>query len=400
MFHVKETDFLLRQNRLDPYIQFRIYASKEEVKCTRKYQKLPEALGMALLFMIVCIIIGNLVADFNFLKSLSNNLYIFPDNQKTKITKKSRKKKFLDLKQKPTLNEKENQNFSITPETTPNDQPATPNTDETKEVASKNNVEIIQSPDNFKQEALELENYCQINRGEPQMETDLKLNINALGKEKSYEEIDETKTKNPDESPTSINSNLKIFEANCSLTDFMKPGQTKSNEIAEEKEKNITKTLKFDSQKSSLTYRKQRNPYLFEYIRYLIIMFFGLKKSPKQEIVNKSVEAIRKDINIVNIITKIHEFDKLKSLLLNEDQLRLFHYLSKPLITLNEIYSLFPVEEVRQNHIKMSKFASLKNKKEKNQIGQSYLRVKEAMHENKINRKLVELWDERVCLFV
>ena len=412
MFHVKETDFLLRQNRLDPYIQFRIYASKEEVKCTRKYQKLPEALGslagMALLFMIVCMIIGNVVADFDFLKSLSNNLYVFPEfnNQKTK---KSKTKIFLDFKQKPTFNLKENQDFPTPPETaSPNDQSTTPKTDETKEIASYNNVEIIQSPDNFKKEPLELENYCQINRGELQMETDFKVNIKALSKEKSCEEIEETKTKNPDESPTSINSNLKISEAMCSLTDFIKPGQTKSNEIAEEKGKNTTETLKFDSiidlQKTekSIPEEPQKNKLKIsfcEYIRYLIIMFFGLKKSPKQEIINKSVKTIRNDINIVNILTKIHEFDILKSLLLNEDQLRLFHYLSKPLITLNEIYFLFPAEGVGKNHIKMSKFARLKNKKERNQIEQSYLRVKEVMNENKIDRKLLELCDERFCLF-
>lgn len=414
MFQTKETDFLLRQNRLDPYIQFLVHASKEEVKCTRKYQKLPEALGslagMALFFTIICMIIGNLIADFTFLKSLSNKLYVFPefDNQKTKINEKSKKKKLLDLKQKPTLDVKENENLS--PETTPqNDQPATLKTNDTKEIVSNNNDERIRSPVNFKQEPLELENFCQISPGEPHLEADFKINIKALSKEKSYEEIDETKTKNPEESPNSINSNLKAMG---SLTDFIKQGQAKSNDITEEKEKNTAETLKYDSSKAILDLQKAENLLFvepkknnmklsfYEYLRYLIIMFFGVKKSPKQEIINKSVKAIRKDINIVNILTKLHEFDKLKSLLLNEDQLRLFHYLSKPLITLNEIYSLFPEEGDTQNHTKMSKFANLKNKKERNQIGQSYLRVKEAIDENKINQKLIELCDERVFLFV
>ena len=45
MFQSKESDFLLRSSALDPYAQMMFFASKEEVKCTRKYQKLPEILG-------------------------------------------------------------------------------------------------------------------------------------------------------------------------------------------------------------------------------------------------------------------------------------------------------------------------------------------------------------------
>ena len=41
-------------------------------------------------------------------------------------------------------------------------------------------------------------------------------------------------------------------------------------------------------------------------------------------------------MDIVNIITKLRDLEKLKILLLNEDQLLLFNYLSKPLISIGK----------------------------------------------------------------
>ena len=96
MFNSKEFDFATRHSVLDPLAQFLIYAAKEELICTRRYQKLPEILGslvgmmqLIMLFLYFgpyCIIYITTLEDF------LNSLYIFPENPKndikTKITNK------------------------------------------------------------------------------------------------------------------------------------------------------------------------------------------------------------------------------------------------------------------------------------------------------------------------
>ena len=88
MFQSKENDFLTRSNPLDPYAQIMFFASKEEVKCSRKYQKLPEILGsltgMTHLIMFFCMLISNLATYLSTLETLSNHLYVFPAKKKNK----------------------------------------------------------------------------------------------------------------------------------------------------------------------------------------------------------------------------------------------------------------------------------------------------------------------------
>ena len=50
---------------------------------------------------------------------------------------------------------------------------------------------------------------------------------------------------------------------------------------------------------------------------------------------NYSLDKLKKTMDIVYIIKKLNEVDKLKNLLLNEDQMNLFEYTFKPTIRLN-----------------------------------------------------------------
>lgn len=76
-----------------------------------------------------------------------------------------------------------------------------------------------------------------------------------------------------------------------------------------------------------------------EYLKYLIKTLFRLKKSDKEILIQKSIEIYKDELDIANILKKLHEIDNLKMLLLNEDQQVLFNYLTKPIIPLKDIVS-------------------------------------------------------------
>ena len=89
-----------------------------------------------------------------------------------------------------------------------------------------------------------------------------------------------------------------------------------------------------------------------EYLIYLLKTLFHLKKTTKQKLIYKAEQAFSRDLDIVNLIRKIHDFDKLRLMLLNPEQLTLFNNISKPLIE----------SETRNNtttQLKMSKFSPL-----------------------------------------
>ena len=121
-----------------------------------------------------------------------------------------------------------------------------------------------------------------------------------------------------------------------------------------------------------------------EYLRYFITIILGLRRTPKQQIIKKAEESFRKDIDVANIIKKLHDIETLKIILLNNDQLCLFNYLSKPLINFDENYSASTDEENLRTNLKKTK-----------QIGQAYMRVH--FVKNQMNNRLIELFDQKVC---
>ncbi len=124
-------------------------------------------------------------------------------------------------------------------------------------------------------------------------------------------------------------------------------------------------------------------------------MFFFLKKTPKQELISKAEKTYKKDLDIVNIVTKLHDLEKLKILLLDENQLVLFNYLSKPTIDLtNE--NIFNYDNLRNSERKIgSLFSSKENLG--NLVEKSYKTIWKNQNLNTIDKKLIDLFDERMC---
>ena len=362
MFHSKETDFLSRTTLIDPYAQFLFFASKEEVRCTRRYQKLPEILGsltgIAHLIMFICMLVSNTGTYISTLETISNQLYVFPDLKQKKIIENDRAQK-----QKMQFSNKKRLLGMIMekPIFSPH-------------VISLNTKDDIQSSRimNFASD-IQIEKKSITILPKPSLKSNF---FNELQSQKSSEkkcfgekgdnEIDSTKRLEPAKSKFGLKFTKKNGGDNINI-----PSETKKNRLQ----------LSF-----------------FGYLEYIFRTILCLKKLPEHLIISKAENAFRKDLDIVNIISKLHDFEKLKILLLNEDQLFLFNYLSKPLITFNDSELAINEENLDQSHMKMSKLMGYRrSSKNMSEVAESYNRVQEAKNSDKINKKLIELFDQKVC---
>ena len=74
---------------------------------------------------------------------------------------------------------------------------------------------------------------------------------------------------------------------------------------------------------------------LLEYIKCKIGIFFKLQGN-KYKLVKKAEQVLVKELDFIRLLQKLHEIEKLKLLLLNEDQLVLFDSISKPVLDIDD----------------------------------------------------------------
>ena len=99
---------------------------------------------------------------------------------------------------------------------------------------------------------------------------------------------------------------------------------------------------------------------LLEYIKCKIAIFFKIKGN-KYKLLKKAEQVLVKELDIIRLLQKLHEIEKLKLLLLNEDQLVLFNSISKPFFEIDD--DRF---DANSHAFVMTKL--IKNYKEKNDI--------------------------------
>lgn len=122
----------------------------------------------------------------------------------------------------------------------------------------------------------------------------------------------------------------------------------------------------------------------FDFIFY----YLGICKTPEREqkkiILRKGMEIIRDNLNVEHIIKKFYEIEKLKVLLLDEKQLKLFDSLPKPELEVNGMEIITKVlkrkmTEENENH-------KFRNSKSTKKIGAKPFLISETR--NKLNRPL------------
>ncbi|KAL4427196.1 hypothetical protein ABPG74_013400 [Tetrahymena malaccensis] len=144
----------------------------------------------------------------------------------------------------------------------------------------------------------------------------------------------------------------------------------------------------------------------FDYVRYYLWPFGSFAKKKKQ--IDYSVEKIYQHLDIIYIVKKLLEFEKVKQVLLNEDQRKLIQFFPKPLIDVEEIESeKIQEKKIRQSQKQMQK---VKQKKKINllhdlQIDENQ-RAQEAFQSlqniirqqnlTEVDKKIIEMLDDSI----
>lgn len=150
-----------------------------------------------------------------------------------------------------------------------------------------------------------------------------------------------------------------------------------SNKIS--KFSNLPQSFDLGNKEISLSY--------LEYLWYLIAVLIHKTKTKKQQLIKKAEDQFNSEMDIVNILTGVHEIEKLKVIVLDSDQLVLFNHLTKPLIYINQ------TDFENSAQLKMNKMRMLRKNEGKNHFfHDSYNKVANA--NSLINNRIIEFIEE------
>lgn len=99
-----------------------------------------------------------------------------------------------------------------------------------------------------------------------------------------------------------------------------------------------------------------------------------------------------RDMDTMNLIKKIHDLQKLKMLVLNEDQLVLFNFLSKPIIVPSNNNLLDQSQESNRKITHLMRKQTISD----NLFEESYKRVLKNEENSDLNRNLIHLLDDEI----
>ena len=190
------------------------------------------------------------------------------------------------------------------------------------------------------------------------------------------------------------NPKPKVLEVDSFVLE--KYSQEKINNIDEEipkKSRKIKKTLSSPTlKKKSQNFSEfnEKKEFLsmgyLEYICVRVYDFFKLKLDRKKRIIIKGEKLYKEEIDIINILLRLQEIEKIKKFLFDDDQLLLFECISKPIITL---------EEDDYKKIKSESRSSYQFKTNSN-LSESYKKIAGNAENSKINQRIISFIDENI----
>lgn len=125
----------------------------------------------------------------------------------------------------------------------------------------------------------------------------------------------------------------------------------------------------------------------------MIFDVFQSNKSVRHQLIRKAEKTYNEDLDLVNLMRKLHDLDKLKILLLDEDQLVLFNFLSKPVINIDMLNEKEMDETLSVSQRRVTQLMN-RGKNAKLYLEESYKKVFEKT--DKISAKLVEFFDQEI----
>ena len=157
-------------------------------------------------------------------------------------------------------------------------------------------------------------------------------------------------------------------------------------EEEEEAENEDEDALKYESSKIDISIWE----FFASYIRR------NNRTKEKFNVLNKGMKNVKERMDILNIMKKFRELDKLKALLLEEDQLTLFNAMPKAEITSGETEAetnseLMKSKSFSQRILKKSTFIEMNEKQE--EINKAYEALQMKAKKSKIDSRLMELYE-------
>jgi len=389
------TDYQLIQEGDSAISDILIYASHEKLQNTRRYQTISEVLaslsGTANFFMVFCFFITNLKNYLNTMTTILNDLYTYPDineNQKEKKSVKFNKNK--KTRQVVDNDEKlEKEEYIEKPKKFKRinqlDDKSLMNLSKEDMKNFKNDFKTKDNPQFFQLKQDKLPTYLTgcLNSANPSpsFEKDLKGLIPA----KQLENDSFTLIHYSQEG---IRNNPKNYKntsdtPNFHFTKYLFPKYLMTHSNHE-----------VDQCINKCSYEKLSIG-IFEYVKYWLKKICLLKNSRKEKWIEKSEKILKKELDIISILSQLKEFEKLKLILLNEDQLILFDSLSKPMLNLEENQVFLKYEN--QPSIKMlnltKNYQSAKQNKEMLIKSLRNIKKQTKNYEGDINQRLINLFE-------
>ena len=379
-----------------PISQMLFLALRSKETSQRKYQNLPQLLGsltgIAHLFMLFGYGISNAKNHLNTLEKIINSLYNVPLLKNSKKKKKKMRVKHINDKAKKIGNFKEvkaDQTQKIVENIStkePNLNIIDSSNKENKNIFEKQNLNNNSLFDKKKSESL----IIPINLNQVEITTEGKEKPPPKSHKDSFilehfseenfdpkKQINIVETKKENKQELQLTTNI--------ITSIVTPKPNIKNEKDEikipEKGKFIKKVHKLDVG-------------LFEYLKHNFKSFLGMKLDKKQKLIQEAEKHYSEQLDIILLLNKIQELEKLKLILLDSDQLYLFNMVTKPMIG-TELCEREEEKHSNNPTMKLSELIMSYKSSKKNEGQRIYERISGDLAKNEINKRLIQFIDAK-----
>lgn len=426
--------------------QCNFYSSRNSQNLQREYQKLLDALsdlgGIANMVMIFGFIITSIENSFTLKKKVMNSLYSFQDidkyKEKVESRKNSKSEANFEMQEKSFKLDEIPTSLKFTKsETTirmPKKEKKAVFNDEkdmiifenldvqkeniTNEISYKKQENPINEPVVLKSILSRAriadenkESFEQIPKKEIEKETEISKKVNLSPNIDTFNHVPDEDIRNYFEG-TSPNIDMDEHAKSFMHTPRDLPSFTKLNikpvssrkTIIKAKNTKIEKKIKNLEQYEEFL-RQSSSKLNMNFIEYLVLYFKQMIKvrlSEKEQLFLKGIKVYNEELDIVHILKKVQEIEKMKLVLFNEDQRILFNMIDKPMIYLDE-NGQFLSQETGSGQLKMSRITNSATIMDENRMKKIFERLT-SMHQNDemtmIDRRLMDLVEKKLTEFM
>ena len=137
---------------------------------------------------------------------------------------------------------------------------------------------------------------------------------------------------------------------------------------------------------------------IFEYIKLNFKQLARIPLNEKEELFIKGEKIYDEELDIVHILKKIQEIEKIKMVLFNEDQIALFNLIDKPMVYVNDFDNMS--YENCSAQLKMSKMLHSSKTLDNDRIKKIFYNLQRNHEISPIDKRLMDLIDSNITAFV